>query len=80
MKLFSEVSELLEEIKSADPLKQAEAGDTSTDADHFHKHEMDVSGNGRTIQTLPGDHPKHEHKIVKWEVQAAEGHKHEILA
>lgn len=81
MKLFNEVQELLEKVKLKDPDRQAEAGDTSFDAGHSHKTQMDKDGNGKTIQTLPGDHePEHEHPIVDGVVQEVNGHTHEVIS
>lgn len=56
-----------------------EAGDVSLAADgHWHKTEIDLDGNGRTVSTLPfGSIEAHEHKIVNGEIKSANGHTHD---
>jgi len=83
MKLANEIKGLLgEEAKARIENKQGEAGDSSTELGHWHKNNIDTSGNGRTIQTLPTGFTDHEHKIVKWELQPAgeDNHTHTVIA
>lgn len=60
--------------------KNAEAGDTSVNMDHYHKTAVDVEGNGQTIMTLPHSYPDHTHDINDWELGDTNNRSHIIIA
>lgn len=76
MKLANKLSEMLQDRE------QAEAGDTSTNENHWHKTEIDIDGNGKTIQTLPADHLDHQHVITNNIALPVieDGHTHTVVA
>lgn len=61
---------------------QSEAGDTSPSEDgHYHKHEIDFKGNGKTIETLPLGFEDHTHVIINNEAtESGHGHTHFVVA
>lgn len=80
MKLANEILELYVKNKLA---YFSEAGSTSSDSDHWHKTQIDVKGNGKTIETRPtGYEDEHEHEIRNWKVMPAgeDGHTHVVEA
>lgn len=50
---------------------------SSENEGHHHIVEIDSKGNGRAIETS-GNYKRHEHAIVDFRIQPAEGHDHHI--
>lgn len=74
MKLATEILEKIDKLQA-----NVEAGDTSDVNGHWHKTQIDVNGNGKTIRLYPDTHPvemDHEHEIVSWKVMPAGEDKH----
>ena len=81
MKLITKIQDMLE-----GQFKQpvfTEAGNTSVNAGHWHKHSIDISGNGKTIEVRPfGEFEDHTHEIVNNVALPIEtdGHSHKVEA
>lgn len=80
-KLVNKIKDLLEG-QFQKPL-YTEAGNTSVDAAHWHKHAIDIHGNGKTIDSRPRDYVEdHVHEIKNYIALPLEedGHTHKVEA
>ena len=51
---------------------------TTEDEGHYHHLIVDEEMNGRTLDTIPTDHPHHVHIISEGKIMDAAGHIHEL--
>lgn len=71
------VEEVENPENTADSIENVK-GATSFNDDHYHFYELDENKNGKTLRTLPKDHPHHTHEIINAEVQESNEHIHLI--